>query len=55
MQDRLDKGLNKPHGAVFSSPYLNFDPSILNPVIHSEFYYYFFLNIWLNNLIKKIL
>lgn len=30
MQDRLDTGINKT--AVFSSPYLNFDPAILNPV-----------------------
>ena len=32
MQDRLDSGFNNRSGPVITSPYLNFDPSILNPV-----------------------
>ncbi|RNA41956.1 mitochondrial import inner membrane translocase subunit Tim23 [Brachionus plicatilis] len=36
MQDRLDTSFNKT-GAVFSSPYLNFDPAILNPTGSSQF------------------
>lgn len=34
MQDRLDTRINSP---VMSSPYLNFDPSILNPAGSSQF------------------
>lgn len=35
MQDKLDKRMNNP---IISSPYLNFDPSILNPVINLRSY-----------------
>lgn len=39
MQDRVDQGFKSP---VFSSPYLNFDPSILNPVCFRIFLMLYF-------------